>query len=78
MFNGKVILAQETPMLENVVIIEHADGLHTIYAHLDQIAPTVRKGKRLKKGSVIGRVNDELMFEVTQKNYHIDPLQVIR
>ncbi|WP_345989578.1 peptidoglycan DD-metalloendopeptidase family protein [Sulfurimonas sp. HSL1-2] len=77
-FNGKVILAQETPMLENVVIIEHADGLHTIYAHLDQIAPTVSKGKRLKKGSVIGRVNDELMFEVTQKNYHIDPLQVIR
>ncbi|MHC3993895.1 murein hydrolase activator EnvC family protein [Thiomicrolovo sp. ZZH C-3] len=77
-FNGKVILAQETPMLENVVIIEHSGGLHTIYAHLDQIAPTVRKGKRLKKGSVIGRVNDELMFEVTQKNYHIDPLQVIR
>ena len=77
-FNGKVILAQETPMLENVVIIEHADGLHTIYAHLDQIAPTVRKGKRLKKGSVIGRVNDELMFEITQKNDHIDPLQVIQ
>jgi septal ring factor EnvC (AmiA/AmiB activator) len=77
-FNGKVILAQNTPLLENVVIIEHADGLHTIYAHLDQIAPTIRKGKRLKKGSIIGRVNDELMFEVTQKNYHIDPLQVIR
>jgi len=76
-FNGKVILAQHTPLLENVVIIEHADGLHTIYAHLDQIAPTVTKGKRLVKGSVIGRVNDELMFEVTQKNYHIDPLQVI-
>ncbi len=77
-FNGKVILAQYTPLLENVVIIEHAGGLHTIYAHLDRIAPTVKKGKRLKKGSVIGRVNDELMFEVTQKNYHIDPLQVIR
>jgi len=77
-FNGKVILAQNTPLLENVVIIEHANGLHTIYAHLDLIAPTVRKGKRLKKGSVIGRVNDELMFEVTQKNDHIDPLEVIR
>lgn len=75
--NGKVILAQRTPMLENVVIIEHSDGLHTIYAHLDRIAPTVTKGKRLVKGSVIGRVNDELMFEVTQKNYHIDPLQLI-
>lgn len=77
-FNGKVILAQETPLLENVVIIEHAQGLHTIYAHLDQIAPTVRKGKRLKKGSVIGRVNDELMFEVTQKNDHIDPLTLFK
>ena len=76
-FNGKVILAQDTPLLENVVILEHSGGLHTIYAHLDQIAPTVKKGSWLKKGSVIGRVNDELMFEVTQKNYHIDPLQVI-
>jgi len=77
-FNGKVILAQETPLLENVVIIEHARGLHTIYAHLDRIAPTVRKGKRLKKGSIIGRVNDELMFEVTQKNDHIDPLTLFK
>lgn len=76
--NGKVILAQKTPLLENVVIIEHANGLHTIYAHLARIAPTVKKGKRLVRGSVIGRVNDELMFQVTQKNYHIDPLQLIR
>ena len=76
-FNGKVILAQDTPLLENVVILEHSGGLHTIYAHLDQIAPTVKKGSWLKKGSIIGRVNDELMFEVTQKNDHIDPLQVI-
>lgn len=77
-FDGKVILAQNTPMLDNVVIIEHRDGMHTIYAHLDQIAPTVRKGKRLRRGSVIGRVNDQLMFEVTQKNFHIDPLQLIK
>ncbi len=75
--NGKVILAKETSMLNNIVIIEHDNGMHTIYAHLDKIAPTVKKGKRLKQGSIIGRVNDELMFEVTQKNYHINPLQLI-
>ncbi len=75
--NGKVILAKETTMLNNIVIIEHDNGMHTIYAHLDKIAPTVQKGKRLKKGSIIGRVNDELMFEVTQKNFHINPLQLI-
>ncbi len=75
--NGKVVMAQETPMLSNVVIIEHADGLHTIYAHLDQIAPTIQTGKKIRKGSIIGRVSNELMFEVTKKNYHIDPLQLI-
>jgi len=75
--NGKVILAKETSLLNNIVIIEHDNGMHTIYAHLDKIAPTIKEGKRLKRGSIIGRVNDELMFEVTQKNYHINPLQLI-
>jgi murein DD-endopeptidase MepM/ murein hydrolase activator NlpD len=75
--NGKVVMAQEMTMLDNVVIVEHQDGLHTIYAHLDQIAPTIKKGKKIRKGSIIGRVNDELMLEVTQKNYHINPLQLI-
>jgi murein DD-endopeptidase MepM/ murein hydrolase activator NlpD len=76
--NGKVILAQNTSLLDNVVIVEHANGMHTIYAHMDKIAPTVKKGKKIRKGSVIGRVNNELMFEVTQKKYHIDPMQLIR
>lgn len=76
--NGKVILAKPTAMLDNVVIIEHDNGLHTIYAHLDKIAPTVEVGKRLKQGSIIGRVGRELMFQVTQRNAHIDPLQMIR
>ena len=76
--NGKVILAKPTAMLENVVIIEHDNGLHTIYAHLDKIAPTVEVGKRLKQGSIIGRVGKELMFQVTQRNAHIDPMQMIR
>ncbi len=76
--NGKVILAKKTQLLDNVVIIKHTNGLHTIYAHLDQIAPTVKKGKRVKQGSIIGRVEDELIFEVTQDNYHIDPMTLIR
>jgi murein DD-endopeptidase MepM/ murein hydrolase activator NlpD len=77
-FNGKVILAKPTAMLENVIIIEHDNGLHTIYAHLDKIAPTVIVGQRLKQGAIIGRVARELMFQVTQRNAHINPLEVIR
>jgi len=76
--NGKVILAKPTAMLENVIIIEHDNGLHTIYAHLNVIAPTVEVGKRLKQGSIIGRAGKELMFQVTQRNAHIDPMQMIR
>ncbi len=77
-FSGKVVLAKKMPMLENVVIIEHKNSLHTIYAHLDSIAPNIKKGKRIRKGTPIGRVDDELMFQVTQKNYHIDPLQLFK
>ena len=77
-FNGKVIFAKATAMLDNVVIIEHDNGLHTIYAHMDKIAPTISVGQRLKQGAIIGRVTRELMFQVTQRNAHIDPLQVIR
>lgn len=75
--NGKIILAKKTQLLDNVVIIKHTNGLHTIYAHLDQIAPTIVKGKKVKKGSIIGRVNHELIFEVTQDNFHIDPMTLI-
>lgn len=75
--NGKVIFAKDTSSLEKVVIIEHSDELFTIYAHLDKIAPTIQVGQKVKKGYVIGRVTSELTFEVTQKNFHINPLELI-
>ena len=77
-FNGKVVMAEKMAMLNNVVIVQHANGLHSIYANLDKIAPTIKKGKKIRKGSIIGRVSDELILEITQKSYHINPLQVIR
>ena len=76
--NGKVVFAKQTPMLGKVVIIAHKHNLHTIYAKMDKIAPTIREGKKIKKGYVIGRIDKELMFEVTQKNRHINPLELIR
>lgn len=76
--NGKVVFAKDTSVLNKVIIIENANGIHTIYAHLSQIAPTVRVGKKIRKGYVIGRVSSDLTFEVTQKNYHINPLDLIR
>ena len=77
-FNGKVIYADKTAVLNNIVIVEHEDGLHTIYANLSQISPNIKKGKKIKKGYTIGRVSDELIFEVTQKSYHINPIRLFR
>jgi len=77
-FNGKVIYADKTAVLDNIVIVEHKDGLHTIYANLSQISPNIRKGKKIKKGYTIGRVSDELVFEVTQKSYHINPVRLFQ
>jgi septal ring factor EnvC (AmiA/AmiB activator) len=75
--NGKVVFAKDTASMEKVVIIENGDEIHTIYAHLSKIAPTIQVGQKIKKGYIIGRVNNDLTFEVTQKNYHIDPLELI-
>ena len=75
--NGKVIFAKDTASMEKVVIIENGEDIHTIYAHLSKIAPTIEVGQKIKKGYIIGRVDNDLTFEVTQKNFHIDPLELI-
>ncbi|HIP14124.1 MAG TPA: peptidase M23 [Sulfurimonas autotrophica] len=77
-FNGKVIYAAKTAVLDNVVVVEHKNGLHTIYANLSQIAPNIKKGKKVAKGATIGRVKDELVFEVTQKTNHINPIRLFK
>lgn len=75
---GKVIFAKKTPVLDNVVIVKNSNNIHTIYAHLSQIAPTIKTGKKVNKYDIIGRVDSELTFEVTQNKYHINPLELIR
>ncbi|WP_419782276.1 murein hydrolase activator EnvC family protein [Malaciobacter marinus] len=78
-FNGKIVYAKRNAgMLENVVIVQHSNGLHTIYSHLDEIAPTLKVGKWIKKGYVIGRVSDTLNFQATKNSYHVNPKDLFR
>lgn len=76
-FDGRVVYAKEVALLKKVVIIENHDGIHTIYAQLDKIAPTIKPGVTVKKGYVIGRIKDKLGFEITQRDKHLNPLDVI-
>ncbi len=76
--NGKIIMAKWTPHLRYVVIVKHTNNLYTIYANLDKLAPYIKKGRRIKKGYTLGRVNRKLIFEVTKNKAHINPLELIR
>lgn len=77
--NGKVVYAKKNAgMLDNVVIIQHENGVHTIYSHLDEISPTLVVGKWIKQGYVVGRVDDSLMFQVTKDSNHIDPRDLFK
>lgn len=75
--DGKVVFAKNTPVLKKVVILEHKNGIHTIYSYLDEIPRNIAVNARVKKGATIAFVGEKLHFEVTQKDKHIDPLQLI-
>ncbi|UOR98102.1 peptidoglycan DD-metalloendopeptidase family protein [Helicobacter pylori] len=75
--DGKIVFAKEINMLKKVVIIEHKNGIRTIYSQLDKIAPTIKSGMRIQKGYVLGRIDQRLGFEVTLKEKHINPLELI-
>jgi len=76
---GKVVFAENSGgMLGKVVIIEHANNMHTIYAKLSRLAPGIHVGKKLSRGTIIGKVDKSLMFEVTKDNKHMNPMKLIR
>lgn len=75
--DGKVVFAKSTPVLKKVVILEHKNGIHTIYSYLDEIPRNISVNARVKKGATIAFVGEKLHFEVTQRDKHIDPLQLI-
>ncbi|MBK8010513.1 MAG: M23 family metallopeptidase [Deltaproteobacteria bacterium] len=53
---GVVEYAQWHRQLGRVVVIRHANGVETKYAHMSYFAPGIRKGKRIGRGTRIGGV----------------------
>ena len=75
--NGKVVFAGKSSMLGNVVVVSHSKKIHTVYAGLSKIAPTIHVGAKIKKGYVVGKVNEKLIFQATKDSKHINPLKLI-
>jgi murein DD-endopeptidase MepM/ murein hydrolase activator NlpD len=75
---GKVVFAGEQGGYGQTVVVEHADGVRTRYAHLSSLMTEV--GAEVKAGEAIGRAGrsgratgTHLHFEVTQNGRPIDP-----
>lgn len=76
--NGKVVFAGKSSMLGKVVVVSHSRKIHTVYAGLSKIAPTIHVGAKIKKGYVVGKVNEKLIFQATKNSKHINPLKLIK
>ncbi len=76
--NGKVVFAGKSSMLGKVVVVSHSHKMHTVYAGLSKIAPTIHVGSKIKKGYVVGKVTEKLIFQATKDSKHINPLKLIK
>ncbi len=75
--NGEVIFKGRNSMLGKMVVVEHENGLHTIYADLDKFSPFIKKGLKVKRGTVLGKVRRKLIFEATKSGKFVNPLDLI-
>jgi murein DD-endopeptidase MepM/ murein hydrolase activator NlpD len=66
----------------NLILIKHADGWISAYAHCDQIL--VKRGERVTRGQIIARVGStgnvsepQLHFELRRGNHAVDPREFL-
>jgi len=81
--NGRVVLAQELFFGGNTIILDHGQGIHTVYMHLSQLH--VDCGDSVSKGAVLGLLGStgrstgpHLHFGVKISNISVNPLSVLK
>lgn len=67
----------------NVVILQHAGNISTVYGHLSRFAPGLHRGQKIAQGEAIGFVGrtgmatgPHLHYEFRVRGEHRDPLKV--
>ncbi len=80
--SGVVSRLENHPIWGVKITLEHKSGFQTVYAHVGQAL--VSKGKRIKKGQVIGKMGlsglstgVHLHYEVIHKGVNINPTSIL-
>lgn len=81
-YDGEVVFAGPLRGYGLTVVLEHDDGLATVYAHNER--NLVRAGERVRRGQIIARLGQSgrvtgpnLHFEVRHENVALDPLLLL-
>ena len=81
--DGRVVLAEFSNSFGNYVVVEHSDGLSTVYAHMESI--NVSKGSAVVKGQLLGITGStgrstapHLHYEVRVSGTPINPADYLK
>ncbi|GGE28353.1 stage II sporulation protein Q [Pullulanibacillus camelliae] len=79
--SGKVVKAEKDPVLGNVVVLQHDNGVETMYESLDEMK--VEKGEQVSQGQVLGTAGKDLYnkeagihvhFEIRKNDKPVNPV----
>lgn len=80
---GVVKEARQDPVYGDYVLIDHGDGLESLYGHASRVL--VREGDRVNRGQLIALAGStgvssapHLHFEIRRNGRAVDPLQYVR
>lgn len=81
--DGKVVFMGKKGGYGNVVILNHPNGISTVYGHLSRFSDAIRKGDAVNQGDIIGYVGmtglatgPHLHYEFLVNGNHRDPMKV--
>ncbi|MDQ2180307.1 M23 family metallopeptidase [Marinifilum fragile] len=76
--NGIVVKSGWNGGYGNYIKVKHGNGFETVYTHLSKVS--VKKGQKVKKGDVIGKVGStgqstgsHLHYEILKNKKRVDP-----
>ncbi|MFC3851301.1 M23 family metallopeptidase [Salinispirillum marinum] len=81
--DGRVVEARYNGGYGNVVVLQHGQGIRTLYAHMSRFGNGVRSGVNVRQGQIIGYVGTtgastgpHLHYEFLVNGVHVNPVTV--